>query len=384
MKIYFIVYNIFGMGGTVKTTVNTVNYLVKQGYKVEIISLRRTSQKPLFKIDPKVKITPLIDVRRGYLYKENSNFIKKLIKKILLKVPSLIMHKDEDLYKMFSLFSDIKLIKSLVSIKTGIVVTTIPSLNLLSTRLLNKNIIKIGQEHKPYDAHTNRLREKIKKEYNRLDYLTCLTERDYLYYKNINKNTYKIENGTEIDWRKADLDNKLIISAGRFSEEKGFDMLLKAFSIVVKMYPDWKLKIFGEGKEKGRLEEIILEEALHNNVMLMPKSNCLDEEIYQSSIYALSSRYESFGMVLIEAMALGVPCVSYSCAGPREIIKHNEDGILVPEGDIQSLAEGMMELMEDIEKRKLLGKVAKKNAQRYSTEETGKKWIDIIENITKK
>ncbi|NFA43043.1 glycosyltransferase family 4 protein [Clostridium botulinum] len=383
MKIYFIVYNIYGMGGTVKTTVNTVNYLVNNGYNVEVISLRRTSKEPLFKIDKKVKVTPLMDVRRGYLYSKNSIFFKKLIKKCLLSIPSLFMDKNEDLYKMFSLFSDIKLVSKLRKIKVGVVVTTIPSLNIISTRVLRKNVIKIGQEHKPYDAHHKELQNRIKCNYDKLDVLTCLTDRDYNYYKNLNKNVFKIENGINLEPQKAKLDNKCIISAGRFSNEKGFDMLLEAFSIVVKKHPDWKLVIFGEGKEKEKLKSIIIDKCIYNNVMLMPKSNKLSEEMLEASMYVLSSRYESFGMVLLEAMTLGIPCVSYDCAGPKEIIKDGEDGILVPEGDIEALAEGINNLIEDKNLRKNLGDKAKKDISRYSLEKIGDKWRYILNNISK-
>lgn len=381
MKIYFIAYNIYGMGGTVRTTVNTVNYLAKQGYTVEIISLRRTSQVPLFNIDKRVKITPLMDVRRGYLYAKNISFFKKLIKKMLLSTPSMLMDKDEDLYKMFSLFSDIKLIRKLKKIDSGVVVTTIPSLNLLAPKYLGKKVIKIGQEHKPYDAHTERLQNKIKENYHKLDYLTCLTDRDYAYYKNLNKHVVKIENGVQMEPQQALLNEKLIISAGRFSIEKGFDLLLEAFAIVVKKHPDWKLVIFGEGAEHEKMKNIIVERALYNNVKLMPKSNQLSEEMRKASIYALSSRYESFGMVVVEAMALGVPCVSFSCAGPSEIIRHNEDGILVPNEDIELFAAGLNELIEDEEKRKRLGAQARKNIERYSLDCIGQKWDEMLAHM---
>lgn len=383
MKLYFIIYNIYGMGGTVRTTVNTVNYLAKQGYKVEIVSLRRTSKDPLFNIDERVKITPLMDVRGGYLYAKNIKFYKKIFKRMLLNIPSFIMHKDEDLYKMCSLFSDIKLISYMRKIKSGVVITTIPSFNLLAIKCLKKDVIKIGQEHKPYDAHKRKLFKVINKNYHKLDYLTCLTDRDYEYYKNLNKNVVKIENGVEMEIERARLDNKVIISAGRFSHEKGFDLLLEAFSIVAKKHPDWKLIIFGEGKEKSIMQQIILEKEIYNQVEIRPKSNRLSKEMLNASMYVLSSRYESFGMVLLEAMTLGIPCVSFSCAGPSEIIQHNIDGILVPNEDIEKLAEGICELIENEDKRKALGKEARKNIKRYSLDSIGEKWLEILDNISK-
>lgn len=383
MKIYFLVYNIYGMGGTVRTTVNTVNYLAEHGYDVEIISLRRISEKPLFKISNKAKIRPLIDVRRDHLFNEDSSSLKNIIKKVLLRIPSILIHKDEDLYKMFNLFSDIKLVGCLLSLKSGILVTTIPSFNVMATRFLNKNIITIGQEHKPYDIHSSKIQKMIKKHYHKLDALTCVAKRDADYYKNIVDNTVFLENGIEIPVQRAKLDNKVIIAAGRFVYQKAFDTLLEAFKIVYQKHPDWKLNIFGDGEDKEMLKKIIVENDLSNNVRLMPTSNNLNEEILNSSIYALSSRYETFGMVIVEAMALGVPCVSYTTEGPTEIIKDGEDGLLVsPIDDANVFARALNSLIEDKEKRINMGINAKRNVKRYSMSAVGKKWESIIKEIT--
>lgn len=378
MNIYFIAYNIYGMGGTVKTVVNTANALSEKGYKVEIISLRRTSKKPIFDINTKVKVTPIMDVRHAKLYGENLNPIAKIVKKILLTIPSLYIHKDEDLYKNFSLFSDIKIINVLKKLDKGVVVTTIPSLNVLGIKYLNKNIVHVGQEHKPYDAHTAKMQKFIKRWYDKLDILTCLTKRDLEYYSNINKNIYQIPNGTEVDDLMCRLNNKVVISAGRLSKEKGFDLLIKSFQKVVEKHPDWQLRIFGDGVEKDNLVKQIFELELYNNVFIYPTTNKLKEEMLSSSIYTLSSRYESFGMVIIEAMAIGLPCVSFKCEGPLEIISDGIDGILVERENCEELANKTINLIEDFEARKKLGIKAKQNVIRYSMSEIANKWDQMI------
>ncbi|MFD4850964.1 glycosyltransferase family 4 protein, partial [Bacillus mycoides] len=98
MKITFLVYNIYGMGGTVRTVINTANYFASKNHDVEIISVRRTSAKPMFDIDKKVKITPIFDARRGKLFGKNTPLYQKIIKKILMKFPSFFIDKSEDLY----------------------------------------------------------------------------------------------------------------------------------------------------------------------------------------------------------------------------------------------------------------------------------------------
>ncbi|PHF52419.1 hypothetical protein COF72_00170 [Bacillus pseudomycoides] len=388
MKITFLVYNIYGMGGTVRTVVNTANYFAAKNHDVEIISVRRTSAKPMFDIDKKVKITPIFDARRGKLFGKNTPLYQKIIKRILMKFPSFFIDKSEDLYHMFNLFVDFKIIAALKKINKGILITTIPSFNILATKFVNKDVIKIGQEHLYFAGHAPGLQNKIKKHYKKLDALTCLTESEINDYEQLLKGSkvdlYKVENATDIPKETADLDKKVVIAAGRYAPEKGFDLLIPAFSKVIKKHPDWKLKIFGAGVEEEALREKIFEEKAYNNIFLMQKTNNIIGEMRNASIYALSSRYESFGMVIIEAMSVGVPCVGFACTGPREVITHKEDGILVEEGNVEELANSLMMLIESEELRKEYGRNAKKNVERYTFNVVGDKWENILEDQAQK
>lgn len=388
MKITFLVYNIYGMGGTVRTVVNTANYFASKNHDVEIISVRRTSAKPMFDIDKKVNITPIFDARRGKLFGKNTPLYQKIIKKILMKFPSFFIDKSEDLYHMFNLFVDFKIIAALKKINKGILITTIPSFNILATKFVKKDVIKIGQEHLYFAGHAPGLQNKIKKYYKKLDALTCLTDSEINDYEQLltgsKVDLYKVENATDIPEETADLDKKVVIAAGRYAPEKGFDLLIPAFSKVIKKHPDWKLKIFGSGIEEEALRGKIFEEKAYNNIFLMQKTNNIIGEMRNASIYALSSRYESFGMVIIEAMSVGVPCVGFACTGPREVITHKEDGILVEEGNVEELANSLMMLIESEELRKEYGRNAKKNVERYTFNVVGGKWENILEDQAQK
>ncbi|EOW9528951.1 glycosyltransferase family 4 protein [Bacillus cytotoxicus] len=388
MKVTFLVYNIYGMGGTVRTVVNTANYFAAQNREVEIISVRRTSAKPMFDLDKRIKITPIFDARMGKLFGKNTPLYQKIIKRILMKVPSIFIDKSEDLYHMFNLFIDFKIIAALKKINKGILITTIPSFNILATKFVKKNVIKIGQEHLYFAGHAPGLQNKIKKHYNKLDALTCLTDSEIKDYQELLKGSkvdlYKVENATDIPNEISQLDKKVVIAAGRYAPEKGFDLLIAAFTKVMKKYPDWKLKIFGSGAEEEALRQKIFEEKAYNNIFLMQKTNNIIGEMKNSSIYALSSRYESFGMVIIEAMSVGVPCVGFACTGPREVIKHQEDGILVEEGNVDELANSIMTLIESEELRKQYGRMARKNVEKYTFKVVGGKWDRILEEQLKK
>lgn len=381
MKIFFVVYNIYGVGGTVRTVVNTANFFAQKGYTVEIISIKRTSKIPIFSIDNSVKLTPLYDSRKGKFLHPNAPLYKKIIKRTLTKTKSVLIHSDEDLYKMFSLQTDIKLINKLKSIKEGVLITTIPSFNILAAKYVNNNVFKIGQEHKEFESHSKELQKKIKKYYPKLDVLTCLTDitkKKYTELFNDRLRIEKIENATPVIIEKATLQEKMIVTAGRLVPEKGYDRLIESFKEVIKIYPDWKLKIYGEGLEKELLQEQILDNNLYNHVFLMGRTNNIYDVLSKASIHAVSSREESFGMVIIEAMSVGIPTISFDCEGPIEIIKNGYDGIIVKQGDILGFTNALVSLIENEELRKKMGERIEESIKKYSMDVIGSKWENLV------
>ncbi|MGL5153027.1 MAG: glycosyltransferase family 4 protein [Clostridium sp.] len=387
MKIYFLTLDIFGMGGTIRTVLNVANYLADQNYEVEIISVLRYRKENFFKINPKIRVVVLHDmVKRA----KQPKTIKGKISKKLSSLNSKLIHKDDEGLKHFSLLTDIKMKQYLNSIKSGVLISTRPSFNIVSAKYVNKNVIKIGQEHLNLSIYPRTLQRDIKAYYPKLDYLATLTNDDTEDYKKLFQDTdlkiVKLTNSLPIfEGRKSTLDNKTIIAAGRLVPQKGFDMLIEACEEIVEKAPDWRIKIFGSGPDKQMLTEMIQEKRLYNNVILMGPTQDMEEELCKSSIYALSSRFEGFGMVIIEAMQCGVPVVSFDCPkGPSEIIENNVDGILVENGDVKGFSKGLLELINNDEKRKSMGEKGLENVARYSIEEIGKLWIDLLNEINYK
>lgn len=373
-NIRFMVYNAYGIGGTVKTIFNFANYFFETGkYHVEIISIKRSKDVPTLYINPKIKITVIQDSRR------NAEFSAE--DAALLDMPSELIHPEEDLYAMFNGLTDRRLKEILSGMHDGVLVTTMPSFNTLSANYVDEQVLKIGQEHKSYADHTPGIQKMIRDSYAKLDAITILTERNKaVYERKIHGEVpvYVLGNGTEYLKFRADLKNHIIVAAGRYAEQKGYDMLIKAFGIIKDRFPDWIVKIYGEGQLTEEYVELIQKYHVENQIILEPGSDKMDEKLSETAIHVCSSYYEPFGMVIIEGFAMGIPCVSFACDGPSEIITDGYDGVLVPREDTDALAAAMARLMSDENLRFEMGKNARETAKKYDIREIGKKLEQIV------
>ena len=160
--------------------------------------------------------------------------------------------------------------------------------------------------------------------------------------------------------RVASLDRPTAVAVGRLVPVKGFGLLVRAWEKVAAVHPDWKLEIWGDGPERGSLERLVRGKGLEKNVLLRGATGEVQEKLLQSSMLVFPSLFEGFGMVLVEAMACGVPCVAFECpCGPRDVISPEEDGLLVPPGDTDALARAIIRLMEQSELRSRMGEAAR-------------------------
>ena len=169
---------------------------------------------------------------------------------------------------------------------------------------------------------------------------------------------------------------------GRFSPQKGFDLLIDTMKYVHPYLPDWKLKIYGRGKEKEKLISLIHENKLENIISLCDYEENIVNVYQNASIYALSSRWEGFGLVLIEAMACGLPCIAFDIdSGPSEIITQGEDGYLVPPFDTKEFAGRIIELAQNKSMYEAFSKNAIKNVQRFSLNTIAGQWNSLFEKL---
>ncbi|MGL5980487.1 MAG: glycosyltransferase family 4 protein [Phocaeicola sp.] len=178
------------------------------------------------------------------------------------------------------------------------------------------------------------------------------------------------------------LEPKRIIAVGKIGYQKGYERLLEAWKDIVEKAPEWEVHIYGNENDGGELRQKIAASNVQESFILHPATREIEQAYLDSSIYAFPSRFEGFGMVLIEAMACGVPCVSFDCpCGPRDIISDGEDGYLVENGNISQLAAKLLELIADKEKREKMGIAARENVKRYSVEHIAKEWDQLFKTI---
>ena len=183
-------------------------------------------------------------------------------------------------------------------------------------------------------------------------------------------------------WRQSTCQNKRVMAAGRLEWQKGFDRLIASWAIVHDKHPDWHLHIFGSGTMKHQLIEQITFHGLEEVITIHPYTSAIDREYSDSSIFALSSRFEGFGLVLLEAMQSGLPCVTFDCPfGPASIIQNGRCGFTIKNGDTRQFVEKLSLLIHNEEMRKEFSLYSIKRASDFSIDSIMKKWVIVFESL---
>ena len=220
----------------------------------------------------------------------------------------------------------------------------------------------------------------------RFDKFVVLTFEDQTYWGAL-PNLEVIPNAAmHLTDRFSDGSARRVIAVGRLDYQKGFDRLIRAWDLVRRSgrFADWRLDIFGQGEWRDMLQGMIDERGLAATARICRPTTQIGDEYVQSSLLVMSSHYEGFPMVMIEAMASGLPVVSfdYKC-GPKDIIRPGENGLLVRDGDEEGLAQALMTLMADDALRMRMSQRAREVVQCYSEEAVMARWIRLFASITR-
>ncbi|MFI1568815.1 glycosyltransferase family 4 protein [Streptomyces sp. NPDC020490] len=371
MKISFLIHNAYGIGGTNTTTFNLARALSER-HEVEIVSVLRHREQPQLVLDPKVSLRALVDLRHE---KEHPLHLR----------PARVFPAAEHRHRQYSELTDERIGRYLESVDADAVIGTRPGLNVHLALQAPRRVVRVGQEHLALDRHSPRLRTALRRAYRGLDVLTTVTEADAAAYRRKmwlpGVRVQALPNSVPDPALPAsDGTAKVVVAAGRLVAGKRYDLLIEAFALVAAERPDWRLRIYGTGEERGRLRRLIERLGLYDNVFLMGAAAPLEAEWVKGSIGAAASDFQAFGMTIVEAMRCGLPMVSTDCPhGPGEIISDGADGRLVPVGDRDALGAALLGLVRDDALRRRMGRTAMENARRFAPAAVVRQAEDLIE-----
>ena len=380
LKIVYCTPALYMAGGVERVLTLKANYFAEHfGYDITII-LTEGKEKPLFyPLSDKIKVINL-DINFEELW--TCSFVKK----------AFVYLKKQRIFKK-------KLTNELMRIRPDITISLLRrEINFINE--IKDGSKKIGELHvnranyRNFEAgDSNAIKNMFAKYWmrnlvshlKRLDRFVVLTEEDKASWTELD-NVEVIPDPLAFDIDKASpLTNKRVIAVGRYVYQKGFDLLLQAWAKVEKRHNDWELAIYGMG-DRTPYEEII--EKMHidrNRCHLNGPTDDIKQEYLNSSLFVFSSRFEGFGMVLIEAMACGLPVISFDCpCGPKDIVRYQEDGLLVPSGDVAELSDAIHQLLSDDALRYEMAKKAIVNVRRFQLPEIAERWKNLYDTTSNK
>ena len=379
-KIVYCTPALYSAGGVERIVSFKASYFAERlGYDVIIIVTEGRGRECFFPLSDQVKV---VNFELGFEELWKASFLRKVF---------LYLSKQRKYKKMLS--------AELMRIHPDITISMLRrEINFLTS--LKDGSKKIGELHvnrgnyRNFEAndsnHLKRLfswlwMKNLVVQLKKLDQLVVLTEKSRSAWPELTNVSVipdpiplslPMSNGTNV---------KRVITIGRYAYQKGYDLLLQAWAEVEKHYTDWTLEIYGMGDQSGYRQ---LMADLCIDVDRCHLNGPVDdvEKVYkESSIFVLSSRFEGFGLVLVEAMESGLSVVSFDCpAGPDEIITDGYDGLLASSGDVKALANNLMLLMADEKLRKRLSHNARQSARQYEMDLIADRWVDLFNKLMTK
>lgn len=377
MKIVYCHCSLYNPGGMERVLLNKVAWLSAAGHDVSVVTTDQQERPPFYRFPDGVHLTDL-----GVNYSLDND------KPLRERIPSYLRKRRLHRRRLTDL---------LMAERPDITVSLYPSESSFIPDIADGS-------RKVLELHFNRFfrlqygrggltglidRRRSRRDVSiarRFDKFVVLTDEDKNYWGRM-PNITVIPNAALPMPLQSDCSARRVIAVGRLDFQKGFDRLIDAWELV-KADPaseGWRLDIFGQGEWRDMLQARIAEKGLADSAAVNAPTGDIAAEYAGSSILAMTSNYEGFPMVMIEAMSAGLPVVTfdYKC-GPRDIITDCTDGVIVPNGDIRGFADALLRLMADGALRRRMGRAATAVTDRYSEESVMRQWATLFESLTQK
>lgn len=347
MKIAMLIFSLKDRAGTERVTCNLANALSQElGYEITLLNRDTTAEEVAFPLRKDIKVEPL---RGNYL-------------KFFRQVQSYV-----DRYQ-----PDVLLIHNM------------GRLSLLFSMLRKGKTRVISLEHVAFCSRPNWQQKLSKLFYSALDAVVTLTKADSSEYQNWFSPVHTIPNSSSYGITSSRIKvSKTILAIGRLTYQKNFQALLEAWGLLQPQIGAWQLQIYGTGEDFEVLQNQIVTHNL-KQVSLMGQVEDLAKVYQEASFLVMTSRFEGFPMVLVEAQSFGLPLISFDCpSGPAEIIRHEQNGLLVENQNVSALVDAMKTLMTNDVLTEKYASQALQDAQRFQPEEVVHLWKSLLENLRK-
>lgn len=356
MKITLFIGSLYG-GGAERVTCNLASYFVQNGHQVEILTMSETEKT--YELDKRVSIRTLLSIKER----------KNTVRNTLVRMPRFwkyLKTRDTDVY---------------------IVMLPKTTIMLLMFRWLTKAKV-IAAERVDPASYSNRIAKMLRRFANRADGWVFQTEGAQKWYRDVIQNCKSTVipnaiNPVFIRPQYMGEKRKVIAGAGRLNDQKNFCLLIQAFAKIAPEFPDYSLVIYGKGDKEQELKALVDSMGLQEYVKFPGNIQNIAEEMEKNTMFVLASDFEGMPNVLMEAMALGLPCVSTDCpcGGPRYLIQNGMNGLLVPVGDMDEMAEAMKKILLDANLSEKMGKAAMKIAEYLAPDKIYGQWEKFMNNV---
>ena len=377
MRIRYLLLNAYGAGGTIRTTLSVAGLLAERGHDVEVASVTQRRPRPRFPLPPGVRLVSLTSPFHP---------VRAASRAALAGTTSQLAHPNDRLGGRLTRAHDRALRRYIAAQHDSVVVSTRLSLNLALADLRTDRHVAVAQEHN-HLARAEAVRASYAAGYPRLDALVVLTQEDRAQYEKLLGGSCRVDvipnalpQGTSL--RRSPLSAPVAVAAGSLIRRKGFDLLVDAWEPVASAHPEWRLRIYGMGDQRHELGTRIAAAGLAGSVTLEGFEPDLAGRLDEASLFVLPSRREGMPMVLLEAMAAGLPVVAFDCpTGPAEVLEGGRSGVLVPNGDRTALTEAILRVVGDHRERERLADAGALRIRDFEPHLAATRWERLFEEL---